>query len=93
MYCRTSCLVHADIPNERIIFVFEQSTNIQNGDADVSHSAQAAVDERTAPTARTSGGRTETAASRASCPTTYPRPEGACQYSECRCTSTGVTSK
>jgi hypothetical protein len=75
------------------IFISKQSTNIQNGDSDVSHSTETTVDERTATAARTSGGRTEATATGATCSVAYASPEGACQYSERRCTSTSFASK
>jgi hypothetical protein len=64
------------------VSISEQHTNLQNGDADVSHSTEATVDEGAAAAARTSRSRIEAAATGATCPVKYPRPEGACQYSE-----------
>jgi hypothetical protein len=64
------------------VSISEQYTNLQNGDADVSHSTEATVDEGAAPAARTSGSRIEAAATGATCYVKYPRPEGSCQYTE-----------
>lgn len=75
------------------VSISQQYANVQNGDADVSHSAKATVDEGAAAAARTSRSRTEAAASGATCSVKYVGPEGASQYSERRCTSTGVASK
>jgi hypothetical protein len=64
------------------VSIFEQYTNLQNGDANVSHSTEATVDEGAAPAARTSRSRIKAAAIGKTCSVEYPRPEGACQYPE-----------